>query len=318
MEYPEMGKKYSVEEIVTALAQKYKILGLQNRFISYPSPIDTADRNSITFAKHDDQQALLSIRRTEAGVVVCKPDLELYSDDYKSKTIIQVTNPRLAFIQILQKYFSTAKQFGIDPTAIVSPKAEIHPKVFIGPHAYVGDCQIGEGTMIYGNVHIYSNVVIGKDVTIHTGTTIGVEDAFAYERNENGKLIKFPHFGGVIIEDDVDIHVHVNIDRGTFGNTIIGKGCKINRYAHVGHNSVIGKHCQIGGQVFIAGSSKIGNYSELAFCSCIRNGTKIGKNVMVGMGSVVTQDIEDDWIVYGVPAKKIRKNTIPAWEENKI
>jgi UDP-3-O-[3-hydroxymyristoyl] glucosamine N-acyltransferase len=150
-------------------------------------------------------------------------------------------------------------------------------------------------------------------VTIHSGTTIGVEDAFAYERNEKGELIKFPHFGGVVIEDDVDIHVHVNIDRGTFGNTIIGRGTKINRYAHIGHNGVIGKHCQIGGQVFIAGSSTLGDYCELALCSCVRNGTRLGKNVMVGMGSVITKDVEDDWIVYGVPAKKARKNKIPPW-----
>jgi len=147
-----------------------------------------------------------------------------------------------------------------------------------------------------------------KNVTIHTGTTIGVEDAFAYERNQKGELIKFPHFGGVIIEDEVDIHVHVNIDRGTFGNTTIGKGTKINRYAHIGHNGAIGQHCQIGGQVFIAGSCKIGDYCELALCSCIRNSTKLGKNVMVGMGSVVTKNIEDGWVIVGVPARKIKKN----------
>jgi len=53
-------------------------------------------------------------------------------------------------------------------------------------------------------------------------------------------LIKLPHFGGVIIEDDVDTHVHVNIDRGKFGNTIIGQGSKINRYAHIGPQII---HC---------------------------------------------------------------------------
>ena len=147
-------------------------------------------------------------------------------------------------------------------------------------------------------------------MTIHTGTTIGVEDSFGYERNQKGELLKFPHFGGVVIEDEVDIHPHVNIDRGTFGNTTIGKGTKINRYANIAHNGVIGKHCQIGGKVYIAGSCTIGDFCELAFCSCIRNGTKLGKNVMVGMGSVVTKNVEDGWIIYGVPAKKIKKNVI--------
>lgn len=130
----------------------------------------------------------------------------------------------------------------------------------------------------------------------------GVRDAFGYERNEKGERVKFTHFGGVTIEDNVDIHQHVNIDNGSFNSTIIRKGSKINRYSHIGHNSVIGRHCQIDGKCFIAGSCNIGDYCELSFCTCIRNGTKPSRNVMAGMGSVVSKDVEDDWIVFGVPA----------------
>jgi acetyltransferase-like isoleucine patch superfamily enzyme len=28
---------------------------------------------------------------------------------------------------------------------------------------------------------------------------------------------------------------------------------------------------------------------------------------MIGMGSVVTSDVEDGWVVYGVPARKVRR-----------
>jgi len=94
---------------------------------------------------------------------------------------------------------------------------------------------------------------------------------------------------------------------------IIGQGSKINRYAHIGHNAIVSKRCQIGDQCFIAGSCVIGDFCELALCSCVRNGTKLGKNVMVGMGSVVTKGVADDSIVCGVPAKTARKNKIPPW-----
>jgi UDP-3-O-[3-hydroxymyristoyl] glucosamine N-acyltransferase len=304
---------FSVSELATSLSLPFKIVGKKDKFVKAPSNLHGADYRSFTFCNKHGEEAFVSIKNTKAGVVVCSTDFAKQKNMFPDKTLICVENPRLAFIEILQKFFAKEKQFLISPTAVIDENADIHENVSIGPHSYIGDCKIGEGTIIYGNVFIYSNVTIGKNVTIHSGTTIGVEDAFAYERNQHGELVKFPHFGGVIIEDDVDIHAHANIDRGTFGNTIIGRGSKINRYAHIGHNSVIGKHCQIGGQVFIAGSSIIGDYCELALCSCIRNGTKLGQNVMIGMGSVVTKDIEDDWVAYGVPAKKIQKNEIPPW-----
>ena len=34
---------------------------------------------------------------------------------------------------------------------------------------------------------------------------------------------------------------------------------------------------------------------------------EIGKNVVVGMGSVVTKSVTDGCVVFGVPAKEIRK-----------
>jgi UDP-3-O-[3-hydroxymyristoyl] glucosamine N-acyltransferase len=308
-----MVREFNVEELIGSISEPLQVLGKLDRYVSYPAPIDTSIAHAFTFCSKLDKKALKTISASYAKVIICSAEFEFSKKDYKNKTLILVKNPRLAFIEIVQKFFTTPKEYCISSSALISENAHIHPNVYIGPHTYVGDCTIGEGSIIYGNVYIYSNVTIGRNVTIHSGTTIGVEDAFAYERNAKGELIKFPHFGGVIIEDDVDIHVHVNIDRGTFGNTIIGRGTKINRYAHIGHNGIVGKHCQIGGQCFVAGSCAIGDFCELALCSCVRNGTNIGKNVMVGMGSVVTKDVEDDWIVFGVPAKKSKKNKIPEW-----
>lgn len=310
-----MEKEYRVEELIRSISEPLKILGKIDRRVSYPAPIDTSNKHAFTFCSMKDEAAVKTINASHTKVILCSSEINFSEKDYKNKTLILVKNPRLAFIEILQKYFTIPKEYSISSSALINENADIHPNVYIGPHTYIGDCKIGEGSIIYGNVYIYSNVKIGSNVTIHSGTTIGVEDAFAYERNAKGELIKYPHFGGVIIEDDVDIHVHVNIDRGTFGDTIIGRGTKINRYAHIGHNGTVGKHCQIGGQVFIAGSSCIGDYCEVALCSCVRNGTRLGENVMVGMGSVVTKDVADDWIVYGVPAKKVRKNKLPPWRK---
>lgn len=312
-----MAKGLSVNDLIEAISGTASVLGSPERNVCNPSSIDGAEHDSFTFCREHGRLAAEKIRNTKASTIICHPDIELEKDDLADKTLILTQNPRLALIEILRKHFEKRGQFGFSPLAVISDRAEIHPNVSIGPYSCIGDCKIGEGTVIYSHVYVNSGIEIGRNVTVHPGTTIGTEDSFAYERNDRGELIRFPHLGGVRIEDDVEIHAHVNIDRGTFGNTMIGTGTKINRYAHIGHNCVIGKHCQIGGQVFIAGSCEIGDYSELALCCCVRNRTKLGKNVMVGMGSVVTKDVADHWIVYGVPAQKVRKNRIPPWLEKR-
>lgn len=302
-----MAKVVTVNEIINSLKGDFSVLGSLEGSISSPASIDQNLADSIVFCRHKDKTAFSRIGESKARIVICNKEIKFTKEYFTNKTLILVRNPRLTFIQIIREFYDQKMPYGISPTAIISKKATIDSNVYIGRHCYLGDCRIGEGTIIYDNVYIY-RANIGKNVRIHSGTIIGAISEFAYERNERGELIEFPHFGGVIIEDNVDIHPHVNIDRGTFGDTIIGEGSKINRYTHVGHNSFVGRHNLIGGKCFIAGSCSIGDYCEIAFCSCIRNRTKIGNNVIVGMGSVITKDVEDGWVVYGVPAKKVRKN----------
>jgi len=85
---------------------------------------------------------------------------------------------------------------------------------------------------------------LGKNVKIKEGTIIGT-DGFGYERNEKNELEKFPHYGKVIIQDDVDIGANCTIDRGNMHDTVIGQGTKLDNGVHVAHNVKIGKHCMI-------------------------------------------------------------------------
>lgn len=297
--------RISIEDLCRSTGMDYQVLGEADTYITMPSPIDNANEKSVSFYSKTGEASQENIKASKARVIVCPDHLRLTPEDYKDKTLILVSNPRLAFIRLMQEYFQEKVEFGIHPTAVIDGEAEIAPDVYIGPYTCIGKCQLGRGTIVYGSVHIYSNVKIAENVIVHAGAVIGA-DGYSYERNEKGELEKFPHIGGVIIEGEVEIGSNTSIDRGTLGDTLIGRGSKIDNQCHIAHNVIIGKHCVVVAQSLIGGSTKIGDYSWIAPCVCLRDGITIGENTFIGMGSVVTENMGDDVVAYGVPAKVVR------------
>jgi UDP-3-O-[3-hydroxymyristoyl] glucosamine N-acyltransferase len=150
---------------------------------------------------------------------------------------------------------------------------------------------IGEGTVIGNNCILYPHVTlrervfIGDRVIIHSGSVIG-SDGFGYVFDK-GKYHKIPQVGGVIVGDDVEIGSNVSVDRATTGDTIIGKGTKIDNLAQIGHNVKIGNNSIIVAQVGIGGSSEIGDYVTIGGQVGIADHTRIESETMLGAKSGV-------------------------------
>ena len=87
----------------------------------------------------------------------------------------------------------------------------------------------------------------------------------------------------------------------------IGKNCIINSGAIIEHGCKIGNHCHIAPGVHLSGEVEIGDLSFIGIGSTVIQGIKIGKNVTIGAGSVVTNDVSDNAVVAGNPAKIIEK-----------
>lgn len=121
---------------------------------------------------------------------------------------------------------------------------------------------------------------------------------------------KFP----VIISPEAIIDKSVKVGEGTVimpGSIInidssIGKNCIINTGAIIEHDCKIRDYCHIAPGVHISGKIDIGELSFIGIGAAIIQGIKIGKNVTVGAGSVVIEDIADDVIAVGNPAKIIK------------
>lgn len=142
----------------------------------------------------------------------------------------------------------------------------------------------------------HPSVKIGKN------TVIGA-DGFGYVRQDDGTLLKMPHAGNVIIEENVEIGSNTCIDRAVVGSTIIGAGTKIDNLVHIAHGVKIGKNCLIVAGAVIGGSTEIGDNCFIGINASIKNKVKIGNNVTVGMGAVVLKDVPDGVTVVGNPAR---------------
>ena len=119
-------------------------------------------------------------------------------------------------------------------------------------------------------------------------------------------LNKFPHYGKVIIGNNVEISSNCSIARGSLKDTIIRNGTKIDALVHVAHNVIVGKNCSLTAGTVIGGSTTIGDTCWFGLNCTLKHKIKIGNKVIVGSGASVINDIADEDIVAGVPAKSIK------------
>jgi UDP-3-O-[3-hydroxymyristoyl] glucosamine N-acyltransferase len=161
-------------------------------------------------------------------------------------------------------------------------------------------CKVGADVRLLPGVTLYADTVLGDRVRIHAGSVIGA-DGFGYVPSE-GRHLKVPQIGNVVVGDDVEIGANVSVDRGALGSTVIGRGTKIDNLVQIAHNVIIGEHCILCAQAGVSGSTRIGDYTTLAGQAGIAGHLKIGSRVIVMAQAGVMTDIPDGEHWLGSPA----------------
>jgi UDP-3-O-[3-hydroxymyristoyl] glucosamine N-acyltransferase len=279
-----------------------EIFGDHNLEITGVSGISEAGEGDITFIAA--KRFIKELSQCRASCIIVKEPIEGLGI-----TQLKVSNPYFAFAKLLGHFYvKPLRPLGINKDAFVSDKAQIGEDVSVFPYAYISDgVSIGKGSVIYPyvcigenssvgaecilypNVTLREGVTIGNRVIIHAGSVIG-SDGFGYVFEE-GRYHKIPQVGGVIIEDDVEIGSNSVVDRATTGNTIIGKGTKIDNLVQIGHNVKIGDNAVLVGQVGIGGSSEIGDFVTLGGQAGVADHTKIASGTMIGAQSGVMGNV---------------------------
>lgn len=90
-------------------------------------------------------------------------------------------------------------------------------------------------------------------------------------------------------------------------DALVGDACIINTKASIDHESIIGNGVHLAPGATLCGCVKVGNLVFIGASAIILPNLSIGENSIIGAGSIVTRDVPKNVLVYGNPAKIIRK-----------
>lgn len=291
---------YTVSQIVEIIGNQVTVYGDDSIPVKGINEIHLVESGDITFVDHPKyyDKALNS----EATIIIINKEVTCP----EGKVLIISDDPFRDYNKIVL-YFRKFEP----ANALVSPSAVIGKNTIIQPGAFVGNhVKIGENCIIHSNASIYDHTIIGDNVIIHSNCVIGA-DAYYFKRRPD-KWDKMNSCGKVIIEDEVELGAMCTVDRGVSGDTIIGKGCKFDNHAHVGHDTRIGKLCLIGAHCAIAGVTVIEDECLIWAKVAINKDLVIGKGSVILATSALDKNTEGNGKVYfGAPADDARKK----WRE---
>jgi UDP-3-O-[3-hydroxymyristoyl] glucosamine N-acyltransferase len=296
------------------------VVGDANLRIDDVSALDCVTANTISFIEND--RRLKKLAGKQPGALILPNNAVEAAQRTQTCPLIAVNDPQGAFITLMLHFrpLSERESTGVSPQALIHPSVvigqdtNIHSAAVIEAGVTIGDrcdvhagvvirkgCQLGHDVTLHPNTVLYPGVIVGSRVIIHANAVIGA-DGFGY-RFVKGQFIRIPHTGTVLIEDDVEIGACATIDRAMVGETLIGRGTKIDNLVMIAHNCRIGMHNALASQVGFAGSVSTGDYVRCAGQVGVADHIHLGEKSTLGGKAGVLGDIAAGTTQYGIPAR---------------
>jgi acetyltransferase-like isoleucine patch superfamily enzyme len=207
----------------------------------------------------------------------------------------------------------------IHPTALVSPRATLGNNINIGPFTIIhDDVQIGSGTRIDGYCELGypTHLAEGLPLTIGRDSVIRSHSVF-YQGSDLGD--------GLVTGHRVTVREKTVAGKGFQIGTLadIQGHCKIGHYVRTQSSVTIGQQSKIGNFVWLFPGVLLTNdpnppsndflgvtledYVVVAVKSTLLPGVRIGRGSFVTAHSMVGQDMPENSLVSGSPAKRLCK-----------
>lgn len=184
----------------------------------------------------------------------------------------------------------------IHPTALVDPAARLGEDVEIGAYSLIGPhVEIGAGTRIGPHVVITGHTRLGEGNRVFQFCSLGEEPQDKKYAGEPTRLE---------IGDHNVIREYCSFNTGTaqdVGVTRMGDHNWIMAYVHVAHDCQVGSQTVFANNATLAGHVQVGDYAILGGFTGVHQFCRIGAHVMIGIASVVRQDIPPFLTVAGNP-----------------
>ncbi len=235
-------------------------------------------------------------------------------------------DPDLAIVELARlfepSHLTYAEPHIIHPSAVVHPTAVIGEGSSVGAHVVVGEqVRVGARCVIHPGVVIMNRVAIGDDCVIHPNAVVREDSVLGHRvvlqpgavvggdgygfLERDGRHIKIPQLGHVVLEDDVEIGANTTIDRGRFTATRVGRGTKVDNLVMIAHNVQVGEQCLIVAQTGISGSTHLGDRVTLAGQVGVTGHLEICSDVTVMGKSVVAKHVLRPGVYAGIPIRPI-------------
>jgi UDP-3-O-[3-hydroxymyristoyl] glucosamine N-acyltransferase len=288
-----LNPKQTLEEIAGIINAKFT--GSPNFEITGINEIHKVEAGDLTFVDHPKyyDKAL----RSKATTIIINKEV----DCPDGKALIFSDDPFRDYVYLTKQFrpFESSQSM-ISPTASIGEGTVIQPGVFIGNNVV-----IGKNCIIHANVSIYDHSVIGNNVILHSGTVIGA-DAFYFKRRPEF-WDKMESCGRAIIEDHVEIGACCTVDKGVSGDTVIGRGTKLDNHIQIGHDTIVGRNCLFASQVGVAGCVIIEDEVILWGQVGVQKDLTIGRGAVVLGQSGISKSIAGGKTYFGSPVLEARE-----------
>ena len=278
------------------------------------APLAEADAAALAFMA--DRKFATALSASRAGVVIVPPSA--VDAAHAGAAVIVSREPQAAWARVaLHLHRPVPLQAAVPEEVCEDDTVVLEPGVVVGRGA-----RIGRGTRVGANSVVGPGVQIGRDCVIGSGASISValigdrvkiyagarigEAGFGAAGAAGGPM-DVPQLGRVILQDGVTVGANTCIDRGAYGDTVVGENTKIDNLVQIAHNCIIGRSCLIAAHTGISGSCTVGDNVMFGGKAGIGDHIDIGDGARVAGGAGVLADIPAGETWSGYPAKPIRQ-----------